>query len=290
MKTGWLEIQGGSIFYKIIGRGYPLALMHGGPGSDHSYLLSLEHLAEDYTLIFYDHRCNGRSAGFSLQSMDWENLTKDAEHLRRHLGHERWAVLGHSFGGMTALEYAMRYPQSLSHLILLDTGASSFWFRENAPLLLAERNFSAKAIGGARRLFCGELQAREVFWVKLRMFTAYYHGFNWMKRPFAGRGKGNVEALLYGFRVLLADWDFTSRLRCIRTPTLVAAGRDDFIFPPEHQASLAAKIPDARLHIIEKAGHNAANEQPEEVMKLVRAFMDGRLPEGEGAGPGRKPS
>jgi len=56
-------------------------------------------------------------------------------------------------------------------------------------------------------------------------------------------------------------------------PTLVMAGRDDFVFPPEHQLELAAGIPDARLRIIERAGHSAHLEQPAEVMELIRGFI-----------------
>jgi proline iminopeptidase len=51
------------------------------------------------------------------------------------------------------------------------------------------------------------------------------------------------------------------------------AGRDDFLFPPEHQRELAAGIPGARLQIIERAGHNAHAEQPAEVMAAVRDFI-----------------
>jgi proline iminopeptidase len=67
--------------------------------------------------------------------MTWENLTADADTLRKSLGFDKWAVLGHSFGGKVALEYALRYPNSLSHLILLDTGGDSWWEQENAPQL-----------------------------------------------------------------------------------------------------------------------------------------------------------
>jgi proline iminopeptidase len=273
MREGNLETNGGEIYYKVIGCGYPLVLMHGGPGSDHTYLLSLKNLADSFTLVFFDHRCNGRSSGPSLHSMNWDNLTADAENLRKELCFERWAVMGHSFGGMVALEYALRFPESLSHLILLDSGASSFWFRENVPLLLKKRGFSLKTVNAAKRLFTGEMKPDESRWTKLRLVPAYYYGFNWLKSPFQKRSKKNVETLIYGFKVLLANWDFVSRLGNIKTPTLVAAGRDDFIFPPEHQAIIADKIPNSRLEIIEKGGHNTPNERPIEVMRLVKNFI-----------------
>lgn len=78
------------------------------------------------------------------------------------------------------------------------------------------------------------------------------------------------------------------RLGEITVPTLVMAGRDDFLFPPAHQRELAAGIPDARLRIIERAGHNPHSEQPDEVMAAIRDFLPttarlsstGRIPRG----------
>jgi proline iminopeptidase len=63
------------------------------------------------------------------------------------------------------------------------------------------------------------------------------------------------------------------RLGEISVPTLVMAGREDFIFPPECQAELAARIPNARLRIIERAGHNPYSERTDEVMKAIREFL-----------------
>jgi proline iminopeptidase len=63
------------------------------------------------------------------------------------------------------------------------------------------------------------------------------------------------------------------RLGEIRAPTLVIAGHDDFLFPPESQALLAAGIPGARLRIIERAGHNPQAERPAETLQAVAAFL-----------------
>ena len=157
-----MQIRDASLFVEVIGQGYPLLLMHGGPGADHWTMLPFRRLADRFTLVFYDHRCNGRSTGAPVESMTWENLTADADALREKLGFERWAVLGHSFGGHVALEYALRYPDRLSHLVLLDTGGDARWSQENAPELLARRGFSPKIVKLARRWFNGQYRAKGV--------------------------------------------------------------------------------------------------------------------------------
>jgi proline iminopeptidase len=151
-----LKIRDVALFTEVIGHGYPLVLMHGGPSADHFTLLPFRQLADRFTLIFYDHRCNGRSVGAPVSSMTWENLAADAEALRQELGFDRWAVLGHSFGGTIALEYALRYPASLSHLVLLDTGGDSRWPQQNAADLLARRGCSPQKVGLVRRWENGE--------------------------------------------------------------------------------------------------------------------------------------
>jgi proline iminopeptidase len=144
-----IPIRGISLFTKVVGEGYPLVLMHGGPGMDHSVLLPLLPCADAFTLVFYDHRCNGRSDCADVTSMTWENLTADADALRQTLGFEQWAVLGHSFGGMVALEYALRYPDSLSHLLLMDTCGDATWVQHKAPETLAKRGYSPAAVKAA---------------------------------------------------------------------------------------------------------------------------------------------
>jgi proline iminopeptidase len=81
-----LKIGDASPFVDVIGQGYPLLLMHGGPSLDHWSLAPFRQCADQFTVIFYDHRCNGRSKGAPVSSMTFENLTADAEALREKLG------------------------------------------------------------------------------------------------------------------------------------------------------------------------------------------------------------
>jgi pimeloyl-ACP methyl ester carboxylesterase len=278
-----MSIRDVSLFVEVMGHGYPLLLMHGGPGADHLTLLPFRHCKDRFTLVFYDHRCNGRSEGAPVTSMTWENLTADAEALRQSLGFERWAVLGHSFGGHIALEYALRYPESLSHLVLLDTGGDSRWARENAPALLARRGYPPQKVELVRRFFSGEFEPSEMFGIFVQIGDLYYH------RPSlwhtagellhgAWRSKMRPEALIFAGRELARSWSVMDRLGEIQAPTLVIAGRDDFAFPPEHQVELADGIPNARLRIIDRAGHNPHSERPVETFEAITEFILGDVP------------
>jgi proline iminopeptidase len=255
--------------------------MHGGPGLDHVSLTPFRELRDRHTLVFYDHRCNGRSTGAPVTSMTWDNLTADAEALREELGFERWAVLGHSFGGNVALEYVLRYPERISKLILLDTAGDVRWSQENAAEILAGRGFGPATVAVARRFYSGRISRKDFVRASMRLLPAYDHRFSLLRlgrAMLAGgwRARMRPEALIFGGQ-MMQGWTVMDRLGGIGVPTLVAAGRDDFLFPPESQALLAAGIAGARLRIIERAGHNPQMERPAETLDAVADFLGGTL-------------
>lgn len=273
-----MQIRDVSLYVNVIGKGYPLLLMHGGPGLDHTSLLPLQPLADQFTLVFYDHRCNGRSEGAEVSSMTWENLTADAETLRQTLGFDKWAVLGQSFGGNVALEYVLRYPHSLSHLVLINTGGDQWWVNQNAPEILAKRGYSASVVQAARRFYNGQITPDEYIPTVMKFMSAYYY-HNYLLEAVRGilspgpSPKMRAEPLIFGYSQLLNGWTVMDRLSEIKTPTLVMAGRHDFLFPPEHQAILADRLPNADLVLIERASHNPQMEQTAEVIRAIRDFM-----------------
>lgn len=280
-----MQIRDVSLNVKIMGRGYPLALMHGGPGADLYTMMSLKPCKDQFTLIFFDHRCNGRSEGAPVSTMSWENLTADADALRDNLGFERWAVLGHSFGGNVALEYALRYPERLSHLILINSGADYRWVRENAPALLVQRGYSSEIVDSGRRMLNGEIEPDEMFPILMKLGKAYSPHISPWKIPhmiLTGlQTKLQPSALIFAGTQLLRNWTVMDRLGEIKAPTLVIAGRKDFLYPPEHQQDLAAGIPNVRLVLIDKSGHNPHDEQPAEVLRLIRDFLKDLQPESD---------
>jgi proline iminopeptidase len=272
-----MKVRDVSLFVDVAGRGDPLVLMHGGPGLDHVSLTPFRGLSDRHTVVLYDHRCNGRSTGAPVESMTFENLTADADALRAALGFERWAVLGHSFGGHVALEYVLRYPERVSQLVLLDTAGAAHWSQDHAAEVLAGRGFDRKTVAVARRFYNGRIAPTDFTRAALRLMPAYDHRFSLFRlgrEMLEGgwRQKTRAEALIFGGR-MMRGWSVMDRLAEIRAPTLVLAGHDDFLFPPESQALLAASIPNARLQIIERAGHNPQSERPAETLAAVGDFL-----------------
>ena len=256
-----VRIRDVSLYVEAVGHGDPLLLMHGGPGLDHVSLTPFRELADRHTIVFYDHRCNGRSIGAPVSSMTFDNLAADADALREALGFERWAVLGHSFGGHVALEYVLRYPERVSQLVLLDTAGDIRWSQEHAAEVLAGRGFDRKTVAVARRYYSGRIAPKDFVRASIRLLPAYDHRFSLLRlarQMLEGgwRAEMRPEALEFGGR-MMRGWCVLDRLGEIRAPTLVISGHDDFLFPPESQAQLAAGIPKC-----EAADHRAGRPQP----------------------------
>ena len=126
------DINETTIWYESVGAGPPCLVLHGGLGVDHTlYRATLTPLEHRLHLIYLDHRGNGRSGRPPLDTITIEQLADDAAALTRHLGHERVVVMGHSFGGFVAQELALRHPQAVSALVLVDTTPGQLGVTEN---------------------------------------------------------------------------------------------------------------------------------------------------------------
>jgi len=115
------------LFFRETGNGQPIVVLHGGPDFDHTYLLpELDRLSDAYRLIYYDQRGRGRSTkGVQPEDFTIQSDVEDLERLRVYFQLETVALLGHSWGGILALEYALRHPERVSHLILLNPAPAS---------------------------------------------------------------------------------------------------------------------------------------------------------------------
>lgn len=264
------ELNGTEIYYRESGGGLPCLVMHGGLGIDHSYLAGLDILGDALRLVWYDHRGNGRSGRPPTETLTFAQLADDADALRAHLGHERIAVLGHSFGGTIALEYALRHPERVSHLILVCTAPSFDVAHPAAAERLARKGMTAEMAEALAH--AGESDAALRRYVELAG-PLYYHAFD------AGRYRQMIAGIVYtaaamlrGFQIS-ASWEVLSRLGALRVPTLLVAGDDDAITPQEASLALQRSIPEAKLVVLERSGHFPWVEQPQEFAAAIRDWL-----------------
>ena len=113
------------LYLREVGHGPPIVILHGGPDFDHEYLLpAFDRLADAFRLVYYDQRGRGRSfSGQDPQGITIATEIDDLDRVVAWTGGGPVVLLGHSWGGLLATEYAIRHPARVSHLILLEQRA-----------------------------------------------------------------------------------------------------------------------------------------------------------------------
>ena len=284
-----IPVAKATLYAREIGRGQPIIVLHGGPDFDHSYLLpELDRLADAFRLIYYDQRGRGKSADQVLP--EDVTLVSDLEDLNRVIEHfqlESAAVLGHSWGAVLALEYALRHPTRVSHLLLMNpapASATDFTVLRKAYLqkLGAEMD-RQREIMASTAYKEGDPEAvaaryRLHFKPALKRPQDYEKLMARMKVGFISQGKeGIVKARAVEDRLMADTWkvdgyDLLPKLQKLSIPTLVIFGDHDFI-PGAIAQHIAEAIPTARLVTLKNCGHFAYLECAGGVRKAFGDFF-----------------
>jgi L-proline amide hydrolase len=286
---GTIPFRGYNTWYQIVGDGeepgnLPLLALHGGPGVPHDYLESMAALADTgRRVIFYDQLGCGNSDhphNPSLWTVDL--FVAEVAAVRAALGLERVHLLGQSWGGMLAMEYALTQPAGLASLLIESSPASMRqWvaeankLREALPaeiqVTLLRHEEAGTTADPAYEEAMGVFYARHVCrldpmpdyvarsFAKLVADPEVYHTMN-----------GPSEFHVVG---TLRDWDITARLGEIRVPTLVLSGRHDEA-TPAIAATVREGIPGAEGVIFEESSHMCHAEEPERFREVVTAFLE----------------
>jgi proline iminopeptidase len=281
VEEGRIPFRGYETWYRSAGEGgVPLLCLHGGPGSTHAGLAALEPLADERRVVLYDQLGSGGSSKPSDPSL-WtvELFLAELANVREGLGLDRIHLLGHSWGGMLALEYALTQPAGLASLVLSSTLSSTALWREESlrlrrdlppeirePLDEHERagTTSDPAYEQAVTAFLRSHLCRLDPWppvVAELLQATNLEVYNTMWGP--------SEAYPTG---VLAGWDVTPRLGEIVVPALVLCGRYDEATPRQAE-TIASGLPDAELVVFEHSAHMAPIEEPEAYLAAVREFL-----------------
>lgn len=278
--SGLKQVNGTGLYCRVIGRGEPLVVVHGGPGMAHDYLYKpFSQLASEYRLIFYDQRGNGLSDAFTPgATVTVDDLVEDLEALRKVFGLDRINLAGQSWGAIIAITYAARYPAQVKKLLLLEPAPGS-----SAALPVFARNISGRLSAQDKEALAAldtnpaMRSDPEVYKRAMNIrFKAYYYDparqdlgkLDYMDA--AHVKKWAQSSAMFG--AYLSNFDLYDTMKAITGPVLIVKGADDVI-PNDSIERMKVPMPQAELHLLEECGHFAHVEKPAEYFGLIRAFL-----------------
>jgi proline iminopeptidase len=284
-----VAVDNTSLYVRVAGRGQPMIVLHGGPDFDTAYLLpELDQLADAYRLIYYDQRGRGKSSeGVRPEDVTLATDLADLDAIRTRFQVDAPVLLGHSWGTVLALEYALRNPSRVSRLILMNPAPVSAsqlavlrtsYVRQLGTEMERQREIMASAAYKEGDPETVAARYRIHFRHGLRQGADYDKLMARMSAQFRAQGTNGIlkawaiESRLYRDTWDLADYNLLPKLRSLRMPTLVIVGDHDFI-PTEIAAQIASALPRATLATIKDCGHFAYLECGTEVRKAIDNFL-----------------
>ena len=262
------------------GDGRPLLVVHGGPGLPHYYLSSLERLADEREVIFWDQLGCGNSerpANPGLWTMERSVAEMDA--VVQALGLRAFHIFGNSWGGMLAQQFILDVPSGATSLTISNSTASIPAFAENVIRLKSELDPATQdAIDrheAAGTTDSVEYQAAITTWNE----TYLCRKLPWpsdLYRAFQNLGT-EIFQTMFGpsdFRIVgtVRDWDVVERLGEITVPTLLLAGRYDEC-SPDDMRDMHELIKGSRFEFFEHTAHLPFVEEPGRFDAVMRDFL-----------------
>jgi len=277
----FIATEGAKLFCRIMGKGAPVIVIHGGPGLSQEYLLpQMAHLAEHNLIVFYDQRGCGLSTGTLIsEQINVKTYIEDIDAIRKSLGVEKISLLGHSWGGILGMQYAISHPKSVDKLILLSTMPASSedlalfiaeWTQRTAPYREELHTIEASELylAGDPQTVAKQLEI---------VFQTYMYRPEDVRKLSLRRSQ---KAALNGFKVyeiflnevFMKPFNLFNDLSKLQCPTLIIHGDTDPI-PLTTAEHINKAIPHSRLSVIEHCGHFPYVEQPTELFEAIQNFL-----------------
>lgn len=284
MKEGFLEVEGGKIWYKIAGAnrsGAPLLCLHGGPGASHYYLRSLEELATDRPVIFYDQLgCGNSDRPLDTSLFRVDRFVEELDALVGHLELQEFHLVGQSWGTMLAVEYlSAKRPVGVKSVILSAPYLiTSRWaddqraWIEQLPQDVqdtiykyeANGDYASPAYQEAMTVFYQKHLCRMDPWPDDLLKTFENMGievYSYMWGP--------SEFTITG---ILSEADVSDKLRTLDYPVLFTCGEFDEATPAT-TAYYQSLVPGSELKVFEGASHSHHLESKEAYFETLKEFL-----------------
>lgn len=282
VRQGDIKVKGGKLFYQSFGVGAPVVVLHGGPGLDQTYLLpQMQELARHNTVTFYDQRGSGQSLGFNLtpESINMDRFVTDLEAVRNQLHYHKMILVGHSWGGLLAMNYAIKYPHRVEKLVLLDSAAAS-----SAGFDVFLNEYKVRTASIMQKLL--KLQETDGF-KKFEplaiaeyfrtLFSVYFYNPQQVSQLSL---KFTATSAKDGFKVgeifsqtYLQKYDIKQKIAKLKMPVLIVHGEQDIV-PVWTAYELHGLIPKSKLVVIKECDHFPYIEQPAEFFTVMKDFIN----------------
>ena len=285
------------IFYKIEGKGAEtLVVVHGGPGNSlESIRADMGPLAKNRRVIYYDQRGSGKSDLVKDGArLGYKDHVADLETLRAHFKLEKMSLLGNSWGGLLISLYAIEHPNRIERLVLDVPAAPLVDLLQDMEDELSRRLIALYKEDGAKKI---RRAMREEDWIKAKdplahckeTFYAILAAYSHEMRPLEELGykgdlcAGGPESVRYQRTAnvhvwrSLGDFNIVAQLAAVKAPVLVIHGASDVV-RPRGSEFYASGYPNARLLVIQNAGHLAHVETPDSFFPAVQTFLKGTFP------------
>jgi len=283
IKKRRINIGNCTLYLEEEGKGKPLILIHGGPGATHHYFHPHFSHAKDFArIIYYDQRGCGLSdfskgAGYSV-----DQAVDDLERLRKALDVPRWIILGHSYGGLLAQCYAIKYPENVAGLVLVGSHPGfihlsfmGFYKRQNEYLTEEERT----KIREIHALYIAKKLT-----VEQTLYNAFLNG-DWKRQNFYKPSKERLSQIaLYEWKHDVDFNDIMSRdARRINLkgafencpiPTLMTEGKWDLSASLDKPTIFHKNHPRSQLITFEQSSHSPFADEPERFFQVLRDFLE----------------
>lgn len=283
-KGDYAVVNGAKIWYEIEGNGKPLLLIPGGPGAAHYFHPWFSVLSDSVKVIYFDAFGRGKSdRAKSPTEYTFDRDVEEIEGLRKALGIDKISVLGHSYGGMVAQAYALKYPNSVDKLVLLCTLFSAEMLQANNDNYNYEvRNQCPEIWDSLMTLRSMGLHSssKECQAISEKVpagLIKFYDASNAQKvtvdfnsEVYYAMAGDDADFLIGGD---LAKLDFRTQLKSLNMPLLIMAGRFDRCALPRYSVLFNKYAPQAKFVMFEKSGHRPFVEETDSYFRILKSFL-----------------
>jgi proline iminopeptidase len=296
----YVLVNGARLWVVTVGKGDPLFIIPGGPGGNHFSYRRFDSLAGNNMIIYFDAFGRGKSDTASdVKEYSLERDIEDLEGLRKGLGFDQVNVLGHSYGGLVAQGYALKYPQHVKHLVLANTFHSFIMWQENDDNSNHEIKTNYPEVWSAlmkireQGAVSSDAAHQEIYSKVPYGFLYAYNPDNFRNRVSASAGPAAQKSYPNPFNSKLyyqmvgrdgdfivgndiGNFDFRTKLKGLKMPVLIYGGRYDRVAVPEMMIRYKEYCPQARFVFFEYSGHNPQVEEPGKLFTLLEEFLNGK--------------